>query len=61
MATFSSPAHKGTDRKLYATATGGLLKLQKKSRAELRQKGREEYWRLKLQANAAGHTISTNT
>jgi hypothetical protein len=45
MRMFSSAAPREADKGLYKNASPGLLKLMKKSRQELRQKGRVEYVR----------------
>lgn len=42
---FSSAAPREADKGLYKNASPGLLKLMRKSRQELRQKGRVEYVR----------------
>jgi len=59
MADFSSPAPRRTDQGLFANASPGLIKLMKRSRQELREKAREEYWTMKQQAAAADTSTGT--
>jgi len=47
MNRFSGPAPRQADAALFKRAGGGLSRLQKKARAELRQGAREKYWALK--------------
>ena len=47
MGRFTSPANRRTDRDLFDRAGRGIRRLQKQSRAELREKARKEYWDLK--------------
>ncbi len=44
MSKFSKPARQESDDQLFERSNRGLRKLQKQSRAELREKARKEYW-----------------
>jgi hypothetical protein len=45
MNAFTHAAPRITDSALFRTATPGLKRLMKRSRGELREKGRAEYWK----------------
>lgn len=47
---FNGPAPKSTDARLFGKMSPSLLRLQKQSRADLRQKARASYWTQKQQA-----------
>jgi hypothetical protein len=44
VSSFSGPAPEHTDAFLFGRVKRGLNKLQRQSRAELRQKAREQFW-----------------